>query len=71
MRPRTVAGLLRERAGSRLRDRLAVRFLEGGDWTAWTWGQFWEAVHDAASGLAGAGVRPGDRVLVLVLATGY
>jgi acyl-CoA synthetase (AMP-forming)/AMP-acid ligase II len=66
MAPRTIAGLLRSRAESSERGRLAVRFKEGGNWPAWTWGQFWEAARAAGAGLSAAGVRPGDRVVMLV-----
>jgi acyl-CoA synthetase (AMP-forming)/AMP-acid ligase II len=66
MTPRTIAGILRSRAESSERGRLAIRFKEGGDWPAWTWAEYWEAARAAGAGLYAAGVRPGDRVLLLV-----
>jgi fatty-acyl-CoA synthase len=66
MTPRTLAGILRSRATSSRRHQLAIRFREGGDWVAWTWGQYDEAARAAAAGLWTAGVRPGDRLLLLV-----
>jgi acyl-CoA synthetase (AMP-forming)/AMP-acid ligase II len=66
MTPRTLAGMLRQRAGSALCDRLAIRFQQGGAWTEHSWGEFWAMARGCAAGLAAAGVRPGDIVLVLV-----
>jgi acyl-CoA synthetase (AMP-forming)/AMP-acid ligase II len=63
MTPRTLAGMLRQRAGSALQDRLAICFQEGGAWTEHTWGEFWGMARGCAAGLAAAGVRPGDIVL--------
>jgi fatty-acyl-CoA synthase len=65
MSARTMAGLLRERAGSQ-GDRLAIRFREGDAWEAWTWARFWGEARRAEAGLWEAGIRPGDRVLMLV-----
>src|SRR5438128_10765795 len=66
MNPRTLAGMLRARAGSRLADQIAIRFKEGENWVEWDWGQYWQAARSAEAGLVAAGVRPGDHVLLLV-----
>ncbi|MDC3959710.1 AMP-binding protein [Polyangium jinanense] len=65
MNTRTIAGLLRHRAGSRS-DEIAIRFKEDTGFEAWTWLRFWEEAVRVAAGLRESGVRPGDRVLVLV-----
>jgi fatty-acyl-CoA synthase len=62
---RTIAGVLRERAHAAGADRIAIRFLEGGDWIEWTWREYWAAAEKAASCLLASGVRPGDHVLML------
>ncbi len=62
----TIAGLLRERAGGPQRDKLAIRFLNHGAWTEKTWAEFWAAAANAAASLLAFGVKPGDRVLMLV-----
>ncbi|APR83867.1 Non-ribosomal peptide synthase [Minicystis rosea] len=65
MLPKTVATLLRDRAET-TPDGDAIRFQRGSDWETWTWAEYWERARRAASGLLAAGVRPGDRILVLV-----
>ncbi|HLJ48036.1 MAG TPA: AMP-binding protein [Bryobacteraceae bacterium] len=62
----TIAGLLRERAVGPHADKLAIRFLSHGVWTEKTWGEFWAAAAAAAGSLLAFGVKPGDRVLMLV-----
>jgi fatty-acyl-CoA synthase len=66
MRPRTLAGLLRERAQSQP-DQVALRLRERTGWTEWTWSRYWDAARSAQAGLRQAGVRPGHRVLLLAL----
>ncbi|MDI1433719.1 AMP-binding protein [Polyangium sorediatum] len=65
MSTRTIAGLLRRRAESMSGD-VAIRFKEDPGFEAWTWLRFWEEAVRVAAGLREAGLRPGDRVLVLV-----
>ncbi len=65
MSPRTIAGLLRHRADW-ISDETAIRFREGQVWEAWTWARFWEEARRVEAGLWEAGLRPGDRVLLLV-----
>ena len=65
MSTRTIAGLLRRRAESRS-EEVAIRFKEDAGFEAWTWLRFWEEAVRVAAGLREAGLRPGDRVLVLV-----
>lgn len=43
-------------------ERPAQRFFAEGAWRERSWGELGERVHRIARGLAGAGVRPGDRV---------
>jgi fatty-acyl-CoA synthase len=62
---RTIAGVLRERAHAAGADRIAIRFLEGGEWIEWTWREYWAAAEKAASCLLASGVRRGDHVLML------
>ncbi len=46
-------------------DRPAFTFVEtGADDRTWTFGQCWDRVQSIARGLAGAGLQPGDRVLI-------
>jgi len=61
----TIAGVLKERAHAAGADRIAIRFLEGGEWIEWTWREYWAAAEKAASCLLASGVRPGDHVLML------
>jgi fatty-acyl-CoA synthase len=65
MSARTVAGLLRERAATRGAE-LAIRFKDGDGWEEWTHARFWDEAQRAAAALAREGIRPGDRVLLLV-----
>lgn len=60
-----MAGLLRQRADQK-GDEPAIRFRQGSVWRTWTWARFQEEATSAAAGLWEAGVRPGDRVLMLV-----
>jgi acyl-CoA synthetase (AMP-forming)/AMP-acid ligase II len=60
-----MAGLLRERAASRGGDP-AIRFKEGDGWEEWSYARFWEEARRVEAGLWESGMRPGDRVLVLV-----
>jgi acyl-CoA synthetase (AMP-forming)/AMP-acid ligase II len=62
---RTLAALLRSRADTQA--GAALRFLrDDGGWDEWSWQDYWRAGRKAASALADAGIRPGERVLVLV-----
>ncbi len=63
--PRTLAGLLRERAQAH-GERLAIRYKEGEGWLARSWGETWEEARAVAAALHARGVRPGDGVLLLV-----
>lgn len=65
MSARTIAGLLRRRAES-TGESLAIRFKKGQGWEEWSWSRFWEEVRRVEAGLKEAGLRPGDRALVLV-----
>jgi fatty-acyl-CoA synthase len=65
MTPKNVASLLRERAQARP-EREAIRFKRAAGWESWTWARYWEQAQRAAAGLTSAGLRPGDRVLLLV-----
>ncbi|KYF94397.1 acyl-CoA synthetase [Sorangium cellulosum] len=62
---RTVAGLLRARAEA-TPDRFGFYHKQQGEFVGWTWAEYWRRARAAASGLLAAGVRPGDRVLMLV-----
>ncbi len=64
MSAKTLAGLLRERAGTR--TDVALRCRAGDDWHNFDWADYWHGVRRAAAGLWAAGVRPGARVLMLV-----
>ncbi len=63
---RTLAGLLAARARSDHSEAPAIRFKEGDDFVEWSWAEYWDQAQAAAAGLWGHGVRPGDRVLMLV-----
>lgn len=65
MSARTIAGMLRRRAAV-IGDRPGIRFKDGDAWEEWTWRRFWDEARRAAAGLWEAGVRPGDRVMVLI-----
>lgn len=65
MRPRTLAGLLRARAGERGVE-VALRCRDGDGWRERDWASYWDGARRAAAGLWAAGVRPGARVLMLV-----
>ncbi|UQA58978.1 AMP-binding protein [Polyangium aurulentum] len=65
MSARTMAGLLRRRAEAE-GERLAIRFKRAEGWESWTWARFWDEARRVEAGLWEAGLRPGDRVLVLV-----
>jgi len=56
---------LEERA-RRAPDAVALAEPQAGDWRQVTWGQMDRVVRDLAAGLAGRGVRRGDRVSVLI-----
>ncbi|WP_437837404.1 AMP-binding protein [Sorangium sp. So ce1153] len=62
---RTVAGLLRARAEA-TPDRFGFYHKQQGEFVGWSWAEYWRRACAAASGLTEAGVRPGDRVLLLV-----
>lgn len=62
---RTVAGLLRSRAEA-TPERPGFYHRDGDGFVAWSWAEYWRRACAAASGLQAAGVRPGDRVLLLV-----
>lgn len=62
---RTVAGLLRARAEA-TPDRPGFFHKHQGAFVGWSWAEYWRRACAAASGLLAAGVRPGDRVLLLV-----
>jgi acyl-CoA synthetase (AMP-forming)/AMP-acid ligase II len=65
MKAKTVVGLLRERAEA-IPDRDAIRFEKERGREVWTWAAYHRRARKAAAGLADCGLRPGDRVLVLV-----
>lgn len=60
----TLAGMLRERAGTR--TDVALRCRAGDGWRDHTWADHWRHSRRAAAGLWAAGIRPGARVLMLV-----
>lgn len=62
---RTVAGLLRSRAEA-TPERPGFYHRDGDGFAAWSWAEYWRRACAAAAGLHEAGVRPGDRVLLLV-----
>ncbi len=47
-------------------DRIALRWKEGTSWRELTWGEYRDRVAHVAGGLLRCGVRPGDRVLLLL-----
>ncbi len=63
--PRTMAELLRGRADARP-ERTALSFWKDGGWTTWTWAALRERAESVAAGLAAAGIRGGDDVLLVV-----
>jgi fatty-acyl-CoA synthase len=65
VKPKNVASLLRDRAEV-MPEREAIRFKRAAGWESWTWAAYWEQAQRAAAGLSSAGLRPGDRVLLLV-----
>lgn len=64
-RPKTVAGLLRARAEA-TPDGEAIRFLRAGGRVTWSWADHARAARRAAAALLSRGLRPGDRVLLLI-----
>lgn len=63
--PRTLAGLLRARAQAH-GGKLALRYKEGEEWLARSWGETWEEARAVAAALHARGVRSGDGVLLLI-----
>jgi fatty-acyl-CoA synthase len=61
----TIAGLLRARA-EQTPDAPGYCFRADGEWTGWSWSDYWEHAAGAGAGLREEGVRPGDRVLMFV-----
>ena len=60
----TFPKLLRRNAEVR-GDRPAMREKDLGIWQTWTWREAQEEVRAFAMGLAGLGVGPGDKVLIV------
>jgi long-chain acyl-CoA synthetase len=60
----TLVDLLRERA-TESADRPAMRVKKGGAWRRLTYRQVARTAEEAAAGLVGLGVAPGDRVAIL------
>ncbi|MFO0608396.1 MAG: AMP-binding protein [Polyangiales bacterium] len=63
--PDTMASLVRARA-ERSPDDVALCTRRDGRWTPCTWASLWEDARRVASGLAAAGLRPGDHALFLL-----
>ncbi|MCX2949340.1 AMP-dependent synthetase/ligase [Lentzea sp. NEAU-D7] len=60
----SIPGLLRDRV-ARTPDAEAMRYRDGGGWVSLTWSELQERVAAEAFGLAGAGLRKGDRVALM------
>ncbi|MBE0597742.1 MAG: long-chain fatty acid--CoA ligase [Desulfuromonadales bacterium] len=60
----SIVQILRENAG-RFADHPALSYKKEGVWTSLTYRQFYERIVMAARGLRLAGIRPGDRVIIL------
>jgi fatty-acyl-CoA synthase len=61
---KSMAELLRTRAEVRP-ERTALRFWKGGEWVSWNWATLRDHAERVAAGLADAGLRPGDHVLLI------
>lgn len=60
----SIPGLLRDRV-ARTPDAEAMRYRDGGGWVSLTWSELQDRVAAEAFGLAGAGLRKGDRVALM------
>jgi long-chain acyl-CoA synthetase len=60
----TVVGMV-EYAVSQWSDLVAYRIRRGDGYEEWTYGEFYNKVHDLAAGLVELGIKPGDRVGVV------
>jgi long-chain acyl-CoA synthetase len=62
---RTVPIQFRETVATR-GEATALRWKEGDDWASWTWAEYAERACRVAAGLEALGVRPGDRVVLML-----
>lgn len=46
-------------------SRIALRYKEKGIYVELTWGEYWQRVRHAASGLVARGLKPGDRIAIM------
>ncbi|HYI61965.1 MAG TPA: AMP-dependent synthetase/ligase [Acidimicrobiales bacterium] len=51
---------------ARVPERVALRWRDGDDWKSWTFTELADRACRAATGLAAAGVGPGDRVVLMM-----
>ncbi|THT97840.1 2,3-dihydroxybenzoate-AMP ligase [Lampropedia puyangensis] len=64
-RGETMTGFLRHNA-AQFAHQTAIAGLINGQWTRWTYAQFWEKVETAAAGFLALGLQAGDRVVVQI-----
>ena len=61
----TVPTRFRATVGARAGE-VALRWKDGDDWASWTWAEYAERAARVAAGLEALGVRPGDRVVLMM-----